>query len=244
MKRVIVFGCLTALLLFQSNCSNITLLRIKELKEVQAHVDSLKMEMVALQEKVLKEQEKQGEMLRLIRADQQARFAELERSQSALAGNISESQDRLSKIDRKTHEIKKRWEEKARADSLTNAAQSAEIENLFEIAHNDFTAGRYKIALSGFQDMINKYPESPQAEESHYWLAECYYVQKKYDKAISGYKHYIKTYTNGLKVCVALFKAGLIYEKMNQKKACKMVWKKLITQCPNSEEAQAAKARM
>lgn len=245
MKRIVILHCgVMALLVFQSGCSNITVLRVQELKQVQAHVDSLKMELIALQERALKEQKKQNEMLRLIRAEQQVRFAELERNMSALAGNISESQERLSKIDEKTYEIKKRWEEKARLDSLTRISETAEIENLFEIAHNDFIAGRYDISLSGFQDLINRFPDSPQAEESYYWIAECHYVRRKYNDAERQYKDYIKNYGNGKKVCVALYKLGLIYEEMKKEKSKNMVWKKLINQCPDSDEAEGAKARM
>lgn len=244
MKRIVIYGFTMGLLLIQSSCTNITLLRTQELREVQSHVDSLKAEMAALQEEIIKEQKQQSEMLRLIRADQQVRFEEFDRRLAALAGNISESQDRLSQIDRKTLEIKKRWEEKAREDSLTQYAVDAEIENLYKIALSDFTAGRYDVAMSGFKDLINKFPESQQAKESHYWLPECNYVQKKYKDAAEGYKNYIKNFNNGSKVCVALYKLGLIYEKMKKKKSCDMVWNKLITQCPDSEEAEAAKARM
>lgn len=244
MKRIVIYGFTIGLLLIQGSCTNITLLRTQELREVQSHVDSLKAEMAVLQERIIKEQKQQSEMLRLIRADQQVRFAEFERRLAALAGNISESQDRLSKIDRKTLEIKKRWEQKARVDSLSKAAEDAEIGNLYEIALNDFTAGRHEISMNGFHDLINRFPESSQAQEAHYWLPECYYVQGKYKNAAEGYKKYIKTYSNGPKVCVALYKLGLVYKKMKNKKACKMVWTKLINQCPDSEEAEAAKARM
>lgn len=244
MKRIVFLISLSSFLFLQNGCTNITMLRVAELKQVQAHVDSLKNELVALQEKIIREQKQQSEMLRLIRADQQVRFAEFERSLSAVAGNVSESQARLSQIDQKTLEIKKRWEEKAREDSLSQATQTAEIENLFEIALNDFTVGRYEISLNGFEELINKFPDSPQAEKSRYWVAECFYVRKKYDKAAKLYKQYIKDYSNGSKICVALFKLGLIYGKKNQKKACNLVWTKLISQCPDSEEAQAAKARM
>lgn len=244
MKQIFLYGFTTGLLLIQSSCTNITLLRTKELREVQSHVDSLKFEMAALQEKIIREQKQQSEMLRLIRADQQVRFEEFDRRLAALAGNISESQDRLSQIDRKTLEIKKRWEEKAREDSLAQAAIDAEIENLYEIALSDFTAGRYDVAISGFKDLISRYPESLQAQESYYWLPECSYIQKKYSNAVEGYKNYIKNYANGSKICVALYKLGLVYEKLNKKKSSELVWNKLITQCPDSEEAEAAKARM
>jgi tol-pal system protein YbgF len=227
-----------------AGCSNITLLRIEELKQVQSHVDSLKMELSTLQDQIAKEQKQQGEMLRLIRADQQARFAQFEKEIAALNGNISESQARLSQIDEKTLEIKKRWDEKAYADSVAHTARNTEIENLFDIAIKDFTAGRYEIALTGFQELMTNYPDSKQAEDSRYWAAECYYVRKKYDEAMRLYKEYIKVFPTGTKSCVTLFKMGLIFEKQEQKKACNLVWTKLIDQCPDSEEAKAAKARM
>ena len=244
MKRIVIYGFITGFLMMQSGCAYITLLRTQELREVQTHVDSLKAEMAALHEGIIKEQKQQSEILRLIRADQQVRFAEFERRLAALAGNMSESQDRLSQIDKKTIEIKERWEQKARVDSLVKATEDTEIENLYEIALNDFTAGRHEVSRNGFHDLINRFPGSSQAQEAHYWLPECYYVQGKYKDAAEGYKVYIKTFSNGPKVCVALYKLGLIYKKIENTKACKMVWTKLINQCPDSEEAEAAKARM
>ena len=126
-----------AFVLLLNGCTSITLLRVEELKQVQRHVDSLKVELIQLQEKMIQEQKNQNEILRLIRADQQVRFSEFYSRLSALEGILTESQDRLSQIDKKTLEIKKRWEEKALEDSLTRSSKSAEIENLFGIAQSD-----------------------------------------------------------------------------------------------------------
>lgn len=244
MKYLIFYWCFVIYICLQSGCTNVKVVRVQELLLVKNHVDSLKTELTQLQDQIIKEQKKQSELLRLMRATQQVNFNELDRKINILAGNISESQDRLSKIDKKTLEIKKRWEEKARSDSLVEFEKTAEVENMLNIALNDFTAGQYEIALNGFEEIINKYPESSQAEDSYYWIAESYYARKKYVDATTKYKHYIKTYNNGSKVCVALFKLGLIYDRMKQKKARKMVWNKLLTQCPNSEEAEAVRAKM
>ena len=223
-------------------CTNVSMIRVKELKEVQLHVDSLKIELTNLQKEIVVKQKKQEELLRLLRAEQQVNFQEIDRRLKILYGNISESQNKLSQISQKTHEIKKRWEEKVISDSLNSVEKSIEIQKIFDIALNDFTMGQYSIAFNGFTDITTKYPDSPHAEDSHYWIAECYYIQKKYAEASKKYKEYIKKYNNGSKVCVSLYKLGLIYKKMNQTKAMKLVWDKLIAQCPNSEEAQAVKS--
>ena len=243
-KYLITLAGAFCLLLCYGGCANIAVLRVQEIKALESHVDSLCAELAALQQKMMEEEKKQNELLRLMRADQQVHFAEIERNVQALAGNISESQDRLSQIDEKTREIKKRWEQQARADSLAEATRSSEMENLFKIAYNDFVAGRYDMAFNGFKDLAEKFPDSKYAEQALYWSGECYYVQKKYSDAESIYKEYLKKYKNGEKICVALYKLGLVYEKTHKKKARTIVWNKLLKQCPDSEEAQAVKSKL
>jgi TolA-binding protein len=243
-KYLIALFGISAFLLMYSGCANITVLRVQEIKALEAHVDSLFKELHALQQKMMEEEKKQNEMLRLLRADQQVHFTEIERNVQALAGNVSESQDRLSKIDEKTREIKKRWEERARTDSVADANMSAEMENLFKIAYNDFIAGRYDVSFNGFQDLMIKFPDSQFAEQALYWSAECYYVQKKYEEAEKVYKEYLKKYKEGEKICVTLYKLGLVYDKRRKKKSRKIVWNKLLKQCPDSDEAKAVKRKM
>ncbi|MBD3318151.1 MAG: tetratricopeptide repeat protein [Chitinivibrionales bacterium] len=244
MKRYIVGTGLFFALFLQSGCSHITMLRTEELRQVRAHVDSLRNDVVKNQERIVKVQEKQSELLRLIRADQQVRFSELDHSLSTLSRSIYESQHRLSKIDEKTQEITKRWEEKARVDSLSEASRETEINNLFDIAHKDFSAGRYDIAVAGFRDLMERYSDSPRAEDAAYWIAECHYARKKYDTAESMLMEYLKKYPEGEHTCVALFKLGLVYDKQKKSRAQELVWRKVVDQCPDSEEAAAIKARM
>jgi TolA-binding protein len=218
-------------------CSNITLLRVQELKAVEAHVDTLS---VQLQAAVAENQKAQNDILRAMRADLQVRFTEIEKRLSALEGSISESQDRLSKIDEKTQELKQRMVDKAKADSTAANVVTNEAENLFQIAYGDYAAGRYDLALNGFQDLAGRFTDQPRGEEAAYWIAECYYARKDGANAEKAYFNYIKSFPSGKKVCAALYKLGLVYEKIEQPKKKKMVWEKLKTQCPESEEAKAA----
>jgi TolA-binding protein len=220
-------------------CANITVLRVAELKAVEEHVDTLKAQVMEAQEKATKQQ---TELLRVIRADMQVRFGELSQRIAAIEGGVNESQARLQDIDKKTGDLRLRLDEKARADSLKQALQKAEEENLFQIAYGDFSAGRYDLALGGFKDLIVRFPSSSQAEAAGYWSAECAYAQKDYDNAEVGYTAYLKNYQNGSKVCATLYKLGLVYDKKQKKQHQKLVWDKLQAQCPKSDEAQAAAA--
>jgi TolA-binding protein len=220
------------------------MLRVKELKEVQTRVDSMKNELETQQKLILKLQKQQDEILRLIRADQQMYFEEMGKRIGSLEGSLSENQHKLSLIDQSTQTLQKHLEEKARQDSLTVASKDAEVEKLFQIAYGDFTAGRFDVALNGLTDLLNKYPDSEQARDAAYWQAECYYAKKELEKAEDGYKGYIKKYPDGKKMCVSLYKLGLIYEKQGKGKSKQMVWNKMIESCPNAEETQMVKAKM
>lgn len=244
MKRILKLITVVLAILCMGGCSHITMLRTQELREVQTRVDSLHTELVSVHEKIEESQKTQIEMLRLLRADQQVRFNELDRKISAVEGNVSESHYKLSRIDEKTAEFKKQFEAKLIADSTSAGIQDSEIEKLFQIAKTDFNAGRYDIAKSGFEDLITQYPESNLVESAEYWIAESFYAKRDYNNAGKRYIEYIKKYPDGEKMSVTLYKLGLTYEKLNKVKSKNMVWKKLLDQYPESQEAKMVKVQM
>jgi len=240
MKSLVV----AALLLTGTGCTNMTMLRTEELRAVQHHVDSLRTEMVTLQQKMYDEQKNLTEIIRLIRADQQMKFGDIDRKVSQISSNLNENQSRLSKIGEQTSEFQKQIAAKLASDSAANNAQSAEAEKLFQIAMSDFNAGRYDISANGFKDVAAQFPELPLAAESEYWAAECHYAKRNYGDAEKAYIAYVKQYPEGPRLCVALYKLGLTYDKQNKAKSKKMVWKKALEQCPDSPEIQVIKAQM
>ncbi|MFW5960686.1 MAG: hypothetical protein ACOCSE_06165, partial [Chitinivibrionales bacterium] len=147
-----------AVLLFFSSCTHLTMLRTEELRAVQSEIDSLGTELKDLHNEIAESQTEQEKVLRVIRADQRKEFREINNKLEMLSGNLSESQSKISEITEKTREIKEKWEERNRQDSLREKNRKDEIQNLFDLALNDFTMGRYKMALDGFKNIIEKYP--------------------------------------------------------------------------------------
>jgi TolA-binding protein len=238
----IVTGVSVSLVMF-TGCSNMTMLRTAELRAVQTRVDSLSVVMAGLQNKIIEEQKAQGELLRSLRADQQIRFNEIDRKVVAIDGNISESQARLSKIDEKTAQVQKKIDARNTADSLNETNKTSEQEKLLQIAMSDFYAGRFDIAVAGFSDVASKNQGLPIAQDAEYWIAECSYAKKDYAESEKAYMAYIKKYPQGSKTCIVFYKLGLVYEKQNKDKFKQMVWKKLIEQCPDSQEAKVIQAQ-
>ena len=84
-NRIIIIPSSIIFCMLFSSCSSITLIRIQELKQVEAHVDSLKAMVDSEQQALRNEEKSQNELLRLIRADMQVRFEELGQKIGALA---------------------------------------------------------------------------------------------------------------------------------------------------------------
>jgi septal ring factor EnvC (AmiA/AmiB activator) len=91
-KSIIIIAIAALSMSMAPGCSHLTVLRTREIHATQ---DTLKMEIAALEKKISEQQEQQAELLRLIRADQQVRFNELEKRVGEVGSSLTESQYRL-----------------------------------------------------------------------------------------------------------------------------------------------------
>ena len=73
-------------MLLLPGCSQITILRVQELRAVQSRVDTLAYRLAAAQEQLYREQKQQAELMRVVRADMQVRFGELAQRMSEIVG--------------------------------------------------------------------------------------------------------------------------------------------------------------
>jgi len=215
----------------------------ESLTAAQAKFIEEQSKLLAEQSRMLEEQKTASEMLRLMRADMLVRFNEVDRKVSAIESNLSESQSRISRLDQKTSEFSRRLEQKLASDDEAANQRKVQIEKLFEIAMSDFNAGRYDLAISGFVDFSRQFPETPQAPEAEYWAAEARFAKKEYEVAEKEYMQFIRKYPDGARSCAVFYKLGLVYEQQEKKKSAEMVWNNLLQRCPDSQEAQAVKAR-
>ena len=215
----------------------------KDLADAQAKLIEEQTKLLAEQRAMMEEQKTAGEMLRLMRADLIVRFNDLDRKVSAIERNLNESQSRISRLDQKTSEFSRRLEQKLASDEDAVNQRKVQMEMLFGVAMSDFNAGRYDVAVSGFNDFVKQFPDAPQTPEAEYWIAESRFAKKDYDTAEKEYMQLIKKYPDGTKSCAMLYKLGLVYEHLDKKKSMEMVWNNLLQRCPDSEEAQSVKSR-
>ncbi len=117
-------------------------------------------------------------------------------------------------------------------------------EDLYESSMKKFRNGDYDGARNGFEKLIATYPKSSRADNARFWIGECYYREKLYDKAIIEYRKVIDNYPSGNKVPGALLKQGFSCIEMGKTETARRLFNELIAGYPQTDEAKIARKKL
>ena len=98
----------------------------------------------------------------------------------------------------------------------------------------------YVAARKSFGDLLKSYPKSTLAGDAQFQLAESYFIEKWYEKAITEYQVVISKYTKSSKRPAALFKQARSFELIGDAASAKTRYKDLVNVYPASPEAALA----
>ncbi len=104
--------------------------------------------------------------------------------------------------------------------------------------------GRYKEAISGFEHVLEVYPNGKYAGNAQYWLGESYYVTRDFDAARASFAKVIENHPDSTKVPDAMLKLGFIEYEQSQWKHARKSLKSIIKQYPESVAAGLAQQRL
>jgi tol-pal system protein YbgF len=117
-------------------------------------------------------------------------------------------------------------------------------EELYRSAKQAFDQGDLEAARSGFEELIQRYPQSKHADNSQFWIGEIYYRDKWYEKAILEYQKVIENYPNGNKVPASLLKQGLAFQNIGDNANARLILEELAKKYPQSNEAKIAAEKL
>jgi len=89
---------------------------------------------------------------------------------------------------------------------VINISAFAYVTDEFQFAREMYNDSLYEEALNKFQEIISKYPTSPEAEEAQLYVGDCYMGLKQYTQAELAYQHLINAYPNSPLIPKALYK--------------------------------------
>ncbi|UCH94855.1 MAG: tol-pal system protein YbgF [Candidatus Aminicenantes bacterium] len=117
-------------------------------------------------------------------------------------------------------------------------------ETVYYAAYSDYIKKNYQLAIQGFRQFIQLFPQNGLADNSLYWVGECYYSQKMYQEAVNTFSELINDYSDGDKIPDAILKKGFALIEMGKQSEGISVLKGLISRFPLSEEASLAQQKI
>lgn len=227
------------LLITLSSCSRVTLVRTEHWESVLTNLDSIQMTLVKLDSLMAVRDEE----MKAARIEQEFTTLRLSEKIDQISREVSETQSRISEINRKTGKISAHIREKAVQDSLRSVQEEEEKVASFKYAMQEFRGGHMKEAYAAFESYMKTYPDDKRTHEALYWRSEAAFAQENYTIAEALFKQYYASYRDGELICAVLFKWGTMYGKMEETARRDYVWKQLLEYCPNSKEAQLVKVQ-
>lgn len=125
-----------------------------------------------------------------------------------------------------------------------SSAKAPSEEELYNRAKQAFDQGNTAQARRGFEELIQRYPNSASADNAQFWVGETFFREKAYEKSILEYQKVIERYPKGNKVPAALLKQGHAFLALGDKVNSRLLFEELVRKFPHSAEAKLASDKL
>jgi len=115
---------------------------------------------------------------------------------------------------------------------------------MYAAAYQTFKNGQYTKARESFQGFLTTYPTGEYSDNAQFWIGECFFFEKKYEKAILEYEKVTKKFPSSNKVPYALLKQGISFQKLGDKVSAKLLLQQVIKDYPNTSQARIARSKL
>lgn len=117
-------------------------------------------------------------------------------------------------------------------------------QEVYNMAYSDYSKGNFQLSIDGFTIYREQFPKSPLADNSLYWIGECYFSQKMYEDAIDKFNELILRHPLGDKTPAAYLKKGISLIELGKKEEALSVFKLLIGKYPLEKETKIAQQKI
>ncbi len=194
-----------------------------DLQELRGEVETLRFE-----------SESQAERQRDLYLDVDERLQALEQRQSAAAGS-SALQPSLPGAGAG-----------AGASAAGGGASGAQgsAQERYDRAFELIQARQYEQAATAFSEFLEAFPDSGQAANAQYWLAETHYVRSEFNEALPEFQRVLDEYPRSSKVPDALLKVGYCNYELGNLDEARAALREVQAEYPDTTAARLAAQRI
>jgi tol-pal system protein YbgF len=125
-----------------------------------------------------------------------------------------------------------------------NSSASADEEKIYLASFDQLRAGKYDAAISGFRNMLGKYPQGNYADNAWYWMGQSYRAKQDDTNALKSYQSLLQQFPASPKVPDTLLQTGVIYQAQQKNAQARDAYQKVLKLYPSSSAAGQAKTRL
>jgi tol-pal system protein YbgF len=114
---------------------------------------------------------------------------------------------------------------------------------LYTQAYNLYAGGDYEKSRKLFQEFFKLHPGSGLVDNALYWIASCYYKEKKFEEAISACDDAIKKFPKGKKTPDAYYLQALSFCEIKDPLTAQILLETLTQNFPDTEAARLGKKK-
>jgi tol-pal system protein YbgF len=114
-------------------------------------------------------------------------------------------------------------------------------QKMWDQVFDDYTAGRFDLAVLGFQSYIQAYPRTVKAAEAQLYVGHSLYAQGKWKPAQDEFQKVITDYPQSPFVPTAYYKLGQTFERMNQVDQARKAYETAVKNYPDANDTQLAR---
>jgi len=93
---------------------------------------------------------------------------------------------------------------------VSSATVSLDEQNAYDAAFELLKQSRYEDSIRSFQNLVDTWPKGQLADDGYYWMSEARYVNREFERALSGFRTVVSRYPDSQRVPEALLKIGYI----------------------------------
>jgi tol-pal system protein YbgF len=115
-------------------------------------------------------------------------------------------------------------------------------QRMFDASFDDYSAGRWDLAIQGFRGFIQAFPRLPPAADAQYNIGMAFFNQSKWPEARDEFQKVIQEYPQATeRVADAYYKLGQTFEQLKQIDNAKRAYETLVQRFPNAFTASQAR---
>jgi tol-pal system protein YbgF len=95
-----------------------------------------------------------------------------------------------------------------------------------------------------FENFITKYPDSKNADNARFWIADSYYSENRFAEAALEYQKVLDEYPDSNKLADARLKQAYAFSELGEYANARIILKELLKKYPDSQQAKFATQKL